>query len=160
MERLKNEVSHLWHCAINKHTNGKTGSDEWPRFMYEAKTAADEIPRMALLFSMERQGKLTKVTTGCSCCAGGKHIEDNHLSCCLGVKCRECEHLLALDKAKLPLEQIDEIKAWTCGAHILSSGGDVIGEGFLLTVDDRMYWDGVYKSLSSNGRSEEPSDGM
>jgi len=27
-------------------------------------------------------------------------------------------------------------------------GGDVAGEGFITTVDDRMYWGNVYESLS------------
>lgn len=39
-------------------------------------------------------------------------------------------------------------KAWTCAAHIVSSGGDVLREGYLLTVDDRMYWDKVYENLA------------
>lgn len=53
-------------------------------------------------------------------------------------------------------EQRDWIKAWTCVGHILANGGDVAGEGFIMTVDDRMYWDGVYESLASAG-PEQPN---
>jgi hypothetical protein len=73
---------------------------------------------------------------------------ENHLSCCLGVKCRECPELQALDAIEGTPEQIDEAKAWTCVAHIAFSGGDVMREGYLLTVDDRMYWSRLYENLS------------
>lgn len=142
------EIDHPWHCAINQHARDKAG-DEWPRFMYDGKTAAHEVPRMALLFAMERDGKLAKVFRPCACCSDGKHIVDNHLTCCLGTECRKCPHLLALEKADLSPEQIDICKAWTCAAHILANGGDVMGEGFLVTVDDRMFWDRVCESLAS-----------
>jgi hypothetical protein len=150
-----------WHRAINRHSEEQQkAGKEWPRFMYDGKTAASEVPRMALVLGMEREGKLPKVFRPCSCCSEGKHIEDNHLTCCLGVKCRECPHLLALEKAtELTPEQIDQCKAWTCAAHILANGGDVMGEGFLVTVDDRMFWDRVCESLASGGPDEGPEDG-
>ena len=37
---------------------------------------------------------------------------------------------------------------WTCAAHILMTGGDHMGGGYILTTDDRMYWDRVYENLS------------
>jgi hypothetical protein len=43
---------------------------------------------------------------------------------------------------------VDTAKAWTCAAHIVSTGGDTMNEGFLLRVDDRMFWDNVYSSLA------------
>lgn len=64
------------------------------------------------------------------------------------MECRKCPHLAALDKAEMEPEKRDWIKAWTCVGHILSKGGDVAGEGFLTTVDDRMYWDSVHQSLA------------
>lgn len=45
-------------------------------------------------------------------------------------------------------EDVDEAKAWTCAAHIVSQGGDRMGEGYMLRVDDRMFWDNVYSSLA------------
>ena len=116
--------------------------------MYEAKNAALEVPRLAILFERERTGTLSKTSQRCSH-SGEQVIEDNFLSCCLGVKCKECSHLKALDAAKLTSDQIDWIKAWTCTGHILSKGGEMAGEGFITTVDERMFWDGVYESLSS-----------
>lgn len=150
MKALGGDVNHEWHVAINRHcAEQRESKQEWPRFMYDAKHAAAEVPRLALLFSHERNGKLCKTFRRCSCCSDQKHVVDNHLTCCLGVECRNCPHLAGLDKAKMPPEQRDWIKAWTCVSHILANGGDVAGEGFLTTVDDRMYWDSVHESLAA-----------
>ena len=147
--KVGGDVNHEWHVAINNHSSEQLhAKKEWPIWMYEAKSAAGEVPRLALLFSREREGKLTKTFRRCSCCPDQKHVVDNHLTCCLGVECRKCPHLAALDKAKLSPDEIDWIKAWTCAGHILACGGDMAGEGFILTVDDRMYWDSVMESLS------------
>lgn len=155
MDRLDHSISHEWHVAINKFNDGKAGSGEWCHWMYEAKTAADEVPRLALLFSMERQGTLPKVHVQCAHCAPDhQHIEDNHLTCCLGIDCRACPQLLAIDGAKLTDEQKDIAKAWTCTVHIISEGGDQSGEGYLLTKDDRMYWDRVYANLAASDEDD------
>ena len=156
MKCLGGDVSHEWHVAINQHSTAQMeAKQEWPRWMYDAKHAAAEVPRLALLHANEREGKLCKTFRRCSCCSDQKHVVDNHLTCCLGVECRKCPHLTALDKANLPPEQRDWIKAWTCVGHILASGGDVAGEGFLTTVDDRMYWDSVHESLASAYGSDD-----
>ena len=147
MERLGHKISHEWHVAINKYNGDKFGKDTYASFMYEAKTLADEVPRLAVLFKMEREKKLPQIHKQCSMSAP-EPIKENHLSCCLGKKCAECPFLLALDTAKMEPEQIDTAKAWTCAAHIISKGGDVGGEGYLMTVDDRMYWDNVYSNLA------------
>lgn len=102
---------------------------------------------------MEREGKLCKQHRQCSY-SPLEAVPDNHLTCCKGVECRKCEFLLALNEsADLTPEQRDEAKAWTCIAHIISTGGDVAREGYLMTVDDRMYWDTVYQHLAS---AEQP----
>lgn len=147
MERLNHTFSHEWHVAINKHV--QTGADfKGDRFMYEAKKMADEVPRLALLFKHAREGSLPKTHQQCSHQAPVP-VMDNHLSCCLGVKAATCPHLLALEQIKdcMP-EDIDVAKAWTCAAHIIASGGDTIGEGYMLRVDDRMYWDNVYANMA------------
>ena len=144
-------VDNTWHRAVNAHADAQHQAGqpfEAHRFMYEAKKAAREVPRLALLFESERLDKLAKSFRKCACCSTGRHIVDNHLTCCLGVECRKCPHLLSLEKADLPVEQIDWLKAWTCAAHILSKGGDVANEGYILTVDDRMFWDSVSQSLA------------
>lgn len=61
-------------------------------------------------------------------------------------------------RKRYPPEQRDWIKAWTCVSHILANGGDVAGEGFLTTVDDRMYWDSVHESLAA-GYGAETEEG-
>ena len=109
--------------------------------MYEAKTMADEVPRLVLLFKREREGRNPSVHQQCSR-SQPVPVVDNHLSCCLGVKCRECPELLAIEKMeKSTPEEIDTAKAWTCAAHIVSEGGDPAGERYLMTVDDRMFWE-------------------
>lgn len=71
--------------------------------------------------------------------------------CHRGVKTRECPHLLALEKIeRCTPDDVDTVKAWTCAAHIVSTG-DFMGEGFLLRVDDRMFWDNVHASLAQEG---------
>jgi hypothetical protein len=121
--------------------------------MYEAKTAADEVPRLAHLFRLERTNGLAKVHRQCSH-AAAEPITENVLSCCLGVKCAACPELQAVAAMAGTPEEIDIAKAWTCTAHILSKGGDVAGEGYILTTDDRMYWDRVYGNLAA---SDEPA---
>ncbi len=140
-----------WHRAINKYTDElrKEGPEsENTHFMYEAKYMALEIPRMQRLFADERNHKLRTTHKQCSH-QEAVPVTDNHLKCCLGKECRKCPHLLALDKMTDSTdEEIDNTKAWTCASHIVWQGGDTMGEGYLLTVCDRMYWDNVYNSLA------------
>jgi hypothetical protein len=49
MDRLVYPFNQEWHVAINKH-NTSLDSKEFKHWMYEAKTMADEVPRLALLF--------------------------------------------------------------------------------------------------------------
>lgn len=173
-----------WHRALNDYAAPFTRpresvpfgapaspAEDGKSFMYDAKHAAHEVPRLALLFAMERQGKLRRVHRQCSHDHRGTPVPDNHLTCCLGVACRACPHLAALDAVRTrqviegrtredgtreivrrdePIsdEQRDLLKAWTCVTHILGRGGDPANEGYVLTTDDRMYWDGVYSSLA------------
>ena len=151
MDRLQYPLSHEWHVAINGFCSPKMGGDDWPRWMYEAKTMADEVPRMVMLFRQERENALPQTHQQCSMQAPVP-VKDNHLTCCKGVKTRECPHLLALEKIeRCTPADVDTAKAWTCAAHIVSSGGDMMGEGYLLRVDDRMFWDNVHASLAQEG---------
>ena len=151
MERLKYPLSHEWHAAVNRHSDERRAAgNEWrkTRFMYNAKAMADEVPRMVMLFRQERENALPQTHQQCSQQAPVP-VNDNHLSCCLGVKARECPHLLALEKIeRCTPADVDTAKAWTCAAHIVSTGGDTMKEGFLLRVDDRMFWDNVYANLA------------
>lgn len=151
MERLKYPLSHEWHVAVNRHQDAqRAAGKDWAdaRFMYEAKSMADEVPRMAMLFKREREKALPQTHQQCSMQAPVP-VKDNHLSCCLGVKASDCPHLLALEKIeRCEPADIDTAKAWTCAAHIVSQGGDMMNEGFMLTVSDRMFWDNVHESLA------------
>lgn len=151
MERTKYPLNHEWHVAVNRHGDDwRKAGNEWGamRFMYEAKKMADEVPRMVMLFKAEREKTLPQTHKQCSM-QDAVPVKDNHLSCCLGVKARECPHLLALEKIeRVTPDDVDEAKAWTCAAHIVSRGGDTMGEGYMLRVDDRMFWDNVYSSLA------------
>lgn len=160
MERLETKLSHDWHAAINRF-NERNREQGLPfnHTMYRAKDLADEVPRLTMLFKAERTDTLAKVHQPCSCCAP-RPIAKNELTCCLGIKCAACPMLHALEKTEHATpDQIDQIKAWTCAAHILeqSGAGHVdTSEGFILTTDDRMYWNGVYESLATN--SDHPDD--
>lgn len=151
MERTKYPLSHEWHAAVNKHSDEWLKSEkEWRdmRFMYEAKTMADEVPRMAMLFRQERENALPRTHQQCSMQAPVP-VKDNHLTCCKGVKTRECPHLLALEKIeRCTPDDVDTAKAWTCTAHIVSTGGDTMGEGYILRINDRMFWGNVYTNLA------------
>lgn len=150
MERTKYPLSHEWHVAVNRHQDAqRAAGKDWSeaRFMYEGKTMADEVPRMVMLFKAEREQALPQTHQQCSM-QKPVPVKDNHLSCCLGVKTRECPHLLALEKIeRCTPDDVDAAKAWTCAAHIVSQGGDPANEGYLLRVDDRIFWDNVHASL-------------
>lgn len=152
MNRLEYPLSHEWHVAINRHSQ-EVGFDSM-RFMYEAKAAADEVPRMVVLFKRERENALPQTHQQCSLQAP-EPIKENQLSCCLGVKVKECPHLLALEKIeRCKPEDIDAAKAWTCAAHIIGEGGDPANEGFMLTAGDRMFWDRVHANLAQSDEGE------
>ena len=145
MERPDSRFTHQWHVSINRHADATDFKSM--RFMYEAKALADEVPRLTSLFKAEREGSLPAVHKQCSR-QEAVPVPNNHLTCCRGVKCAECPFLLALDTMDATPEQIDTAKAWTCAAHIVSTGGDVANEGYVLRVDDRMFWDSVYQSMA------------
>lgn len=151
MDRLKYPLSHEWHVAINQHNdNQRRDGKEWNRWMYEAKSMADEVPRMVMLFKREREGRLSQTHQQCSMQAPVP-VPNNHLSCCLGVRCSECPELLALEKIeRCTPDDIDAAKAWTCAAHIVSKGGDPMNEGYILDVSDRMFWDNVHANLAAS----------
>lgn len=172
--RVTRETDQPWHMAINAY-DAPYGFEharslrppvdpaaDGKAFMYEAKRMAGEVPRLALLFAMEREGTLPKMHHQCSRDHQGAAVPDNHLTCALGVTCRACPHLLAIDAVpervasyrpivKVPVtgEERDVMKAWTCATHIAMRGGDVSGEGYIRTVDDQMFWKNVYESLSA-----------
>ena len=151
MKRLDHEIQYKWHVILNKSQFGASSKD-YQEWLYDAKTIADEVPRLAMLFELERTGTLPKIHQQCSM-SEPFPIIDNHLSCCIGRKCKECPYLLILNDMECPPEQLDFIKAWTCATHILTEGAIHPNkfddsEGYILTVGDRRFWDNVYSSLS------------
>jgi len=160
-DREGRDFDHRWHVALN-YPQGKDGPLGSPSWMYEAKTLADEVGRLVTILGMERRGELPQHHHQCSRDATGEPVPDNHLTCCLGVECRKCEYLAVIERGELTPEEKDVAKAWTCATHIVASGG-VEGtkfdtsEGFLLTTDDRMYWDNVYESLAAGDPDDDGS---
>lgn len=154
--RLPREADHPWHVAINAHSQA-VGYPTM-RWMYTAKQMADEVPRLALLFARERLGQLPVIHHQCSRDVQGEAVADNHLTCCLGVECRACPHLMAIDAVPRPDEERDVMKAWTCATHILTAPTCDASEGFVLTEDDKMYWQNVYASLAE-GSGDGGKDG-
>ena len=149
MDKFRNN----WHRLLNKYNSGE---DEFHRWMYEAKSMHVELGRLQRLFAKERKNELPKIHQQCSLSVPEK-IENNHLTCCLGIKCAECNHLKALEDKGIDQEKVDEMKAFTCVAHILfSSGNNIIdtSEGYILTVDDRMFWNDIFQSLADGERAE------
>lgn len=145
--RPDRKLMHEWHVQINRFTSehGHKGHG----FMYEAKAAADEIPRLVIQFGRERRGELPQVHRQCSHSGEDKAV-DNHLFCCLGKRCSECPILQAIERMDRSDDEKDFAKAMTCVTHIISEGGDQMNEGYVLAVDDRMFWDNVYRNLSSS----------
>lgn len=159
-KRLDHNLDHAWHVVLNDFNQSHK---PWQYWMYEAKSAADEIVRLPLLFAMERTGKLPAIHHQCSHDVDGQSVADNHLSCALGVACRDCPFLKALDNVKATPEQIDQIKAWTCVTHILNEQGKRphefdTSEGFVITEDDKLYWQNVYASMSGNDPENDEDD--
>lgn len=155
---LERASTQEWHERINRHN---AAHKPWQHWMYDAKDLAEEAGRLPLLFERERKGALPKTHRQCSH-SESEQIQDNHLTCALGVACRDCPHLKALEERStrdIDPAQLDQIKAWTCIAHInavMWSGerGDPgrsfvdTSEGYVLTTGDRMYWDRVYQNMA------------
>lgn len=159
-DRPDDNFLNKWHIAINKFNEDKPQYIDW---MYTARHAADEVPRMALLFKRERTGQLAKMHHQCSHDEQGQPVEDNHLTCCMGIECRKCPFLLAFDEIDAEPAQIDQMKAWTCATHIITEGAADgysfdTSEGFILTTDDMMYWQNVYASMAGMVDGEEPDE--
>lgn len=152
---MNRDFMYLWHVAINAQVQSSDNGYSAFKYMYGAKKAAEEVPRIARLFAMERSNALPPTHQQCSI-SPVEPIANNELTCCLGVKCRECPALLAIDG--IPCDDptmIDTAKAWTCAIHIERSGGDAQNEGYILTTGDRMYWSNVYASLAAADSQEE-----
>jgi hypothetical protein len=147
-------MHHEWHVSVNRlHYPDNAPAVEHRAWMYEAMSAADAVRYLPLRFKAERLGQLPPIHQQCSQ-QSPEPVVDNHLTCCLGVECRKCPELLALDAAKVTDEQRDEIKAWTCVTHIVSKGGDVAREGYVLTTDDAMFWERTYAGMAA--QPEDP----
>jgi len=144
------EILDNWHKIINQYHSNRDEGENFQHWMYEAKSTYSELPRLKRLFEAERTGDLPKIHKQCSL-SKSEEVIDNHLTCCLGIDCRGCKFLKAIENIEAPPERIDEIKAYTCTVHILQESarrGIDTSEGYILRTDDRMYWDNVYKSMA------------
>ena len=139
-----------WHRAVNAFADAeRMACRDWPSFMYTAMTVADEVPRMILLFEQERKGLPTHYKMCAHDPAPATPLPDNHFRCALGVECRKCPHLAAIEASPhMTNEAKDEAKAWTCATHILiESDGTEHYEGFLRDKSDDAHDDRVARNL-------------
>ena len=136
-----------WHGGINAYSDAERKAErDWPRWAYNAKSAAHESYRLMYLWLAD-------------------HDHDTGLKCVLDVKCRECPALQAIEQAMIGAREprviapdptneffpdghtwpgkdvwdqdIDMAKTWTCIAHVLQAAPDHHWEGILSTKDDR-----------------------
>lgn len=149
--QASHQFFHEWHVAINVHQR-EVGHENM-KFMYEAKSGLSELARLPYVFARERKGELPKIHQQCSHSAPVE-MPENYLMCCLGKKCRECPILKAIDAMKGTDEEKDIAKAMTCVTHIISEGGDMMNEGFILDCSDRMFWDRVHENLAGSPFTE------
>lgn len=126
-----------WHGALNGHDIG----NQAPHWMYTAKQAADEVPRMILLFESERRGLATHYKMCGHDPRPATPLPDNHLRCALNKECRKCPFLARIEAQEtMTVEAKDEAKAWTCATHILlESKLDRYFEGFLHDKSDAAF---------------------
>lgn len=159
MTRPDPEFIQRWHTALNRYIRPQ----DFVPWMYLAKTAADEVERLTMLFGMEREGKLPTVHHQCSHDTQGTPVVDNHLTCALGVACRACGYLQTFDGRELKPDEQDRAKAWTCVTHILTEtagpNGFDTSEGFVVTEDDKMYWSHVYESWAAIAEQDDEEEG-
>lgn len=137
-----------WHGALN----GEGIGNQAPHWMYAAKMIADEVPRMILLFELERTGRLGSSFKMCGHDPRpGTPLPDNHLYCMLGKQCRKCPFLARIDaNANMTPEARDEAKAWTCATHaLLESRPDVYMESILRDKSDDAFDRRLLASLAN-----------
>jgi hypothetical protein len=146
---------HNWHVAINGCV--KEHGFEGNEVLYEAKSAAAELPRIAYIFGKERRGELSAVHQQCSHTAPVP-IAENYLMCCLGKRCGECPMLKGIEQMKGTDAEKDLAKAFTCVAHIISEGGDPANEGYIMDLGDRMFWTNMYSNMA-DGPSDQGDSG-
>lgn len=163
---LRNDTDHLWHVWINQYAQGESEKGKpRPHSLYEFKSMLQALPWLGRTLGKERKGELPKTHRQCSRCAP-EHIHENHLECCLGVKCAECPILISLRTSiaarskehykEITDEDVDHLCGLTCAWHIFTTAtgtpadhwGCDTSEGYIKDESDRMFWSNLYKSLS------------
>lgn len=145
---------HEWHVAVNEFS---LEDSEHHTFMYEAMDAIRELPRLEHLFRAERLKQLPQVHQQWIH-SEPEPLPNDRLTCCLGKICSECPYLLALEKADVPPDFLDKVKAYTCVSHIIMSGGDVMNEGYILTTSDQKFWSSLYESMTRDWQEMEEEE--
>ena len=153
-DSLSRDANQVWHEWFNK-------QESHDPTMYAFKDMLLELPRLPLLFRGQRENTLPKKHKPCSL-SKPIEVKGDKLKCCLGEDTRECPILKGLEgyvasrkkPYDIPAEEVDKLKAATCCWHILKETNmgrkhkyDTT-EGYILTEEDRMYWDNVYRNLS------------
>lgn len=128
--------------------------------MYLAMRLSSEVSRMILLFERERTTGMPQQVKFCAHDpAPPVALPDNHLKCNLGVACRSCPHLAALEASDMTPEAKDEAKAWTCATHILLEANPAHGvpyiETFLSDKSDAAFNDRMARSFGAEFPGDE-----
>lgn len=126
-------ADHSWHVGMNRYSETeRAAGNAFPHWLYNVKSAAHEMYRLMYLWESDK-------------------ATDTNLRCMLGVKCRDCGILQAVEGA-MREEQIserpfkrditdDDIKAakvMTCLGHMLQTApGEYMGEGMIKSKADR-----------------------
>lgn len=125
----KQRADQPWHVGINNLSDAaRKAGEEWPRWLYQTKTATHEMSRGFYLFTRDRDA-------------------DVGLMCARGVNCRECPILRQIETSmaeartgsfarEITEADIDAAKVWTCLGHLLTAGND-IHEGAWSMKEDR-----------------------
>lgn len=124
-------IQQPYHSGINRLSDmARRDGEEWPHWLYQAKSAAQETYRGQYLFAADREK-----ATG--------------LQCALGKSCRDCPILQTIEASIVEARtsgafsypsddaDVDAAKVWTCIQHIQSSGVQPMDGVFFSTKADR-----------------------
>lgn len=164
--RNKRDADHLWHVWMNRRNFDRKDGAPHEHSLYEFKSMLEFLEYGHRVIKDAFEGTLSKIHRQCSR-SQPVQLEENVLKCaCEGVDVTKCPILLDVkqtfddNKARydVPVEMLYRTMAKTCAWHTykVSCGIEEKGfqidtsEGYLLDTSDRMFWDNVYQSMSTN----------
>lgn len=176
--KQESNAEHIWHVWINKRQSELRAADpehHHEHTLYEFKGLLQFLRYGHNSLKEAFEGKLREKHQQCSRQLPVP-ILNNKLSCCLGKEVTTCNILLSLKATfeqehqrvypfngkkayeSLPADALYILMSRTCGWHIYKEScgategwhGIDSSEGYLMDVSDRMFWDRVYRSMSTD----------